>query len=56
MNTFEVKYDGNLRTTAIHLDSGSKIQFSIAIQTIDRAINFSTILLSIFKTSLSSKY
>ena len=25
MNTFEVKYDGNLRTTAIHLDSGSKI-------------------------------
>ena len=25
MNTFEVKYQGNLRTTAIHLDSGSKI-------------------------------
>ena len=25
MNTFEVKYDGNLRTTAIHLDSGSKL-------------------------------
>lgn len=25
MNTFEVEYDGNLRTTAIHLDSGSKI-------------------------------
>ena len=25
MNTFEVKYDGNLRTTSIHLDSGSKI-------------------------------
>ena len=25
MNTFEVKYDGNLRTTAIHLDSGSMI-------------------------------
>ena len=25
MNTFEVKYDGNLRTTAVHLDSGSKI-------------------------------
>ena len=24
-NTFEVKYDGNLRTTAIHLDSGSII-------------------------------
>ena len=26
MNTFEVKYKGNLRTTAIHLDSGSKIR------------------------------
>ena len=25
MNTFEVKYDGNLRTTAVHLESGSKI-------------------------------
>ena len=25
MNTFEVKYDGNLRTTAVHLDSGSII-------------------------------
>ena len=25
MNTLEIKYDGNLRTTAIHLDSGSKI-------------------------------
>ena len=25
MNTLEVKYDGNLRTTAIHLDSGSMI-------------------------------
>ena len=26
MNTFEVKYDGNLRTTAVHLDSGSIIK------------------------------
>lgn len=25
MNTYEVKYQGNLRTTAIHLDSGSEI-------------------------------
>ena len=25
MNTFEIKYKGNLRTTAIHLDSGSEI-------------------------------
>ena len=25
MNTFEIKYRGDLRTTAIHLDSGSKI-------------------------------
>ena len=25
MNTFEVKYQGNLRTTATHLDSGSEI-------------------------------
>ena len=25
MNKFEVTYDGDLRTTAIHLDSGSKI-------------------------------
>ena len=25
MNTFEIKYKGNLRTTATHLDSGSKI-------------------------------
>ncbi len=25
MNTIEVKYQGELRTTAIHLDSGSKI-------------------------------
>ena len=25
MNTFEIKYKGDLRTTAIHLDSGSKI-------------------------------
>ena len=25
MNTFEIKYQGNLRTTATHLDSGSKI-------------------------------
>ena len=26
MNTFEIKYQGNLRTTAIHLDSGSQIK------------------------------
>lgn len=26
MNTYEVKYQGNLRTTSIHLDSGSKIK------------------------------
>jgi len=26
MNIFEVKYQGNLRTTAIHLDSGSEIK------------------------------
>ena len=26
MNTYEVKYQGNLRTTAIHLDSGSEIK------------------------------
>ena len=26
MNTFEVKYQGNLRTIATHLDSGSKIR------------------------------
>ena len=26
MNIFEVKYDGNLRTTAVHLDSGSIIK------------------------------
>jgi uncharacterized OsmC-like protein len=25
MNTFEIKYQGNLRTTATHLDSGSEI-------------------------------
>ena len=25
MNTFEIKYKGDLRTTAIHLDSGSEI-------------------------------
>ena len=25
MNTFEIKYQGDLRTTATHLDSGSKI-------------------------------
>tara|TARA_Y100000768_G_C23821750_1_gene606914 strand:+ start:434 stop:844 length:411 start_codon:yes stop_codon:yes gene_type:complete len=25
VNTFEIKYKGNLRTTATHLDSGSKI-------------------------------
>ena len=25
MNSFEIKYKGNLRTTATHLDSGSKI-------------------------------
>ena len=25
MNSFEIKYQGNLRTTATHLDSGSKI-------------------------------
>jgi len=25
MNTYEVKYQGNLRTTSIHLDSGSEI-------------------------------
>ena len=25
MNTFEIKYRGDLRTTAIHLDSGSEI-------------------------------
>ena len=25
MNTFEIKYKGELRTTAIHLDSGSEI-------------------------------
>ena len=25
MNTFEIKYQGNLRTNAIHLDSGSEI-------------------------------
>ena len=25
MNTFEIKYQGNLRTKAIHLDSGSEI-------------------------------
>ena len=25
MNTFKIKYKGNLRTTAIHLDSGSEI-------------------------------
>ncbi|MBC8295532.1 MAG: OsmC family peroxiredoxin, partial [Pelagibacterales bacterium] len=25
MNTFEVKYQGNLRTIATHLDSGSEI-------------------------------
>jgi|TARA_B110000305_G_scaffold178241_1_gene197385 putative redox protein len=25
MNTFEIKYQGNLRTNATHLDSGSKI-------------------------------
>jgi uncharacterized OsmC-like protein len=25
MNTFEIKYKGNLRTTATHLDSGSEI-------------------------------
>ena len=25
MNTFEIKYEGDLRTTAIHLDSGSEI-------------------------------
>ena len=25
MNTFDIKYKGNLRTTAIHLDSGSEI-------------------------------
>ena len=25
MNNYEVKYQGNLRTTSIHLDSGSKI-------------------------------
>ena len=25
MNTFEIKYKGDLRTTATHLDSGSKI-------------------------------
>ena len=25
MNTFEIKYQGNLRTSSIHLDSGSKI-------------------------------
>ena len=25
MNTFEIKYQGNLRTIATHLDSGSKI-------------------------------
>ena len=25
MNTFKIKYKGDLRTTAIHLDSGSKI-------------------------------
>ena len=25
MNTYEVKYEGNLRTTAIHLDSGSEV-------------------------------
>ena len=25
MNTFEIEYTGDLRTTAIHLDSGSKI-------------------------------
>ena len=24
MNTFEIKYKGDLRTTAIHLDSGSE--------------------------------
>ena len=26
MNTYEVKYQGNLRTTSIHLDSGSEIK------------------------------
>ena len=26
MNTFEVKYQGNLRTTVTHLDSGAKIR------------------------------
>ena len=25
MNTFEIKYKGNLRTTAVHIDSGSEI-------------------------------
>ena len=25
MNTFEIKYDGNLRTSAQHLDSGEVI-------------------------------
>ena len=25
MNTFEIKYKGDLRTTAIHIDSGSEI-------------------------------
>ena len=26
MNTFEIKYQGNLRTSAVHLDSGSEIK------------------------------
>ena len=25
MNSFDIKYDGNLRTSAVHLDSGSSI-------------------------------
>ena len=29
MNTFEIKYQGNLRTSATHLDSGSKISTDV---------------------------
>ena len=41
MNKFEVKYQGNLRTTAIHLDSGSKITTDAPKDNHGRGQNFS---------------